>query len=198
MRKKWEWKNEKWEWKNEKWEWKNEKYQWMNEWEYKKNEWEWMRMKEWEISMRMKEWEWKNEKYQWEWKNENEKMRMKKWEWKNEKWERNVDSLEWERNERHGHDEQVEQVEHGPAEGALVQHEAVRDGLQTNLHRKDGCEKYIEVIEDLERKKNISKNISKKIYRSNWGSGRERQFTYKITSINTPNKKLFLLLLFEK
>ncbi len=53
--------------------------------------------------------------------------------------------------ERDGDDEQVEQVESGPAEGAGVQDEAVGDHLEEHLDGEDRREEVVEVVQDLIR-----------------------------------------------
>ena len=40
-----------------------------------------------------------------------------------------MNSLEGERDQRHSHDQQIEEVEGRPTEGAVVENEAVRDRL---------------------------------------------------------------------
>ena len=51
--------------------------------------------------------------------------------------------------EGHGHDHDVQDVEGGAAEGALVEQEAVRDQLQAALAREDCREHVVEISEGL-------------------------------------------------
>ena len=51
--------------------------------------------------------------------------------------------------ERDGDDEDVEQVEAGAAEGALVQDEPVGHQLHAHLHREDAREEVVEVVQHL-------------------------------------------------
>ena len=53
---------------------------------------------------------------------------------------------EHERDEGHGDDKQVEQVEARSTEGAGVEDEAVADHLQADLNREDGRKEVVKVI----------------------------------------------------
>ena len=57
---------------------------------------------------------------------------------------------EHEGDERDCDDEQIEQVESRPAEGARVEDEAIRYDLQAHLHGEDRREEVVEVVQDLE------------------------------------------------
>ena len=54
--------------------------------------------------------------------------------------------------ERDGDDEDVEQVEAGAAEGALVQDEPVGHQLHAHLHREDAREEVVKVVQHLKFK----------------------------------------------
>ncbi len=56
-----------------------------------------------------------------------------------------------ERNERHGHDQDVEQVESRPAKRPRVQDKPVRYDLQADFNGEDGREEVIEIVQDLEQ-----------------------------------------------
>ena len=53
------------------------------------------------------------------------------------------------RNQRDADDQQIEQIEGRPTEGAVVEQKSIRDDLQHQFNGENGCEKVIEVVENL-------------------------------------------------
>ena len=60
---------------------------------------------------------------------------------------------EYEGDERDGDDEQIEEVESGPAERSRMEDEPVGDDLEAHLDGEDGREEVVEVVQNLEGKK---------------------------------------------
>lgn len=71
------------------------------------------------------------------------------------KYSKNLDDadgvrLEHERDERHGDDQNIQQVEGVATEAALVPHQTVHYHFQCNLHRKHRREEVVEIVQHLE------------------------------------------------